>query len=199
MKNSLKLFTLAIVFSASALSAACTSGYAGGNQAANQPQGQMMNNQDQMTNQEQGQGMVQPGTMRDRVQDRMQQSGMNAGDVRDRVQQSSWFNKNSNDANTNEPANYNENENNNRGFFSSMTSKDPQTEARDQQLISRVRQVLQNNNMNVRAIQVTSDDGTVTLRGVVLSPNDKENAESAVKSIQGVKSVSNKLSVQNQQ
>jgi osmotically-inducible protein OsmY len=39
----------------------------------------------------------------------------------------------------------------------------------------------------------------VTLRGVVLSPNDKENAESAVKSIQGVKSVSNKLSVQNQQ
>jgi Predicted periplasmic or secreted lipoprotein len=95
------------------------------------------------------------------------------------------------------PASYNQNQKAEPGFFSRLTGSDDKA-LQNPELLRRVHQVLMNNrNIDARAIQITTDQGgTVTLIGVVRNDADKANAENAIKNISGVKSVDNKLTIQ---
>lgn len=95
-------------------------------------------------------------------------------------------------------ASYNQDQNAKEpGFFSRLTGSDERA-VQNPELLRRVHQALMNNrNIDARAIQVTTDQGgTVTLIGIVRSDADKANAENTIKNINGVKSVDNQLKTQ---
>lgn len=85
-----------------------------------------------------------------------------------------------------------------RGFFSNFQQQQTnRPNIQDVQLINRVRQALLNNhNIDARAIQVTSDNGTVTLIGLVRNDAARNEAENTAKNVEGVSSIDNKLNTQ---
>ena len=142
--------------------------------------------------------------LRDQIQNRMQQAReyiQGNSDAQDTLQIRSDQSRdrmqpinNTEDATTGQPTSASDNM---RGFFGNFKN-DPASRVNDQEIVTKVRQAFfeNNPNLNVRTIQVTSDDGTVTIRGIVLNPTEKSNAEAAIRNVDGVRSVSNKLSTQ---
>lgn len=79
-----------------------------------------------------------------------------------------------------------------------QSSETEESASSDDQLTDRVQRALQDNPSLARAaknVDVSSDNGTVTLKGTVASKDDKKRIEDQVKDIDGVKDVDNEIEV----
>lgn len=86
-------------------------------------------------------------------------------------------------------------ENQNNGSSSSNSqNQNPSSQQSDAHILKNIQNSLKSSYKNYN-INVHIKDGFVTITGVVFSDNDKQNIESEVRNIYGVKKVNNKLSV----
>lgn len=77
----------------------------------------------------------------------------------------------------------------------------PAPSAADQQLSAKVQQALQHNNSlspAARQVKVIASDGAVVLRGPVADDKEKAKVDAVVRSVAGVKEVTNELDVAKQ-